>query len=151
FPISPLKSQASTSRRGHRVGGGAAQQTGSTEGQKGATTSPCVAIRRRSACRHASLEVGWPRRAIKGDRLGKARRLLADGARKGHCSTRKRDHPDHGGSRSVRCRRILFSMITLILILLTPLAAQLRLGLWPHRRGRRRFDRRPYALAVGPI
>src|SRR5262249_21370575 len=109
FPISPLKSQASTSRRGHRVGGGAAQQTGSTEGQKGATTSPCVAIRRRSACRHASLEVGWPRRAIKGDRLGKARRLLADGVRNGHCSTRKRDHPDHGGSRSVRCRRILFS------------------------------------------
>jgi hypothetical protein len=42
-------------------------------------------------------------------------------------------------------------LITLILILLTPLAAQLRLGLWPHRRGRRRFDRRPYALAVGPI
>src|SRR5262249_25462630 len=77
--------------------------------QKGATTSPCVTIRWRSACRHVSLEVRWPRRAIKGDRLSKAERLLADGARNGHCSTRKRDHPDHGGSGSVRCRLILFS------------------------------------------
>jgi len=42
-------------------------------------------------------------------------------------------------------------LITLILILLAPLAAQLRLGLWAHRRGRRRFDHRPHALAVGPI
>ena len=74
-------------------------------------TSPSVTIPWRSACRHFSVEAHRPhsRRAIKGDRLGKARRLLADGARNGHCSTRKRDHPDHGGSRSVRCRRILFS------------------------------------------
>jgi len=41
-------------------------------------------------------------------------------------------------------------LMTLILILLAPLAAQLRLGLRALRRGRRRFDHRPHALAVGP-